>query len=480
MKKIIVLLSFGFLLSCTDNFADLNTDKKSPASVTGESLFNNGIERFYHIMHNANVNTNVFRLYAQYWSQCQYPEESQYNMGTRNIPDNWFARLYKDALQDLGTAKSLIASQQTNSQTAPIQKNKLAIITINEVQIWATLVDLFGDVPYSEALDPSNPNPKYDDAQTIYMDIIGKLDQAISDLDVNASSFASNEDLVNQGDTGMWKKAANSLKMRLALRIADVDAAKSKAMFSEALTSGVFSSVDENLSLEYIASAPYTYPAYEDLFLSGRNDYVGANTIIDIMNGLNDPRRSAYFDSNMGDGVYAGGIYGTNNNFANFSHAGTMFYTATTPGVSMSYSEVLFLMAEAAARGGYAVTESVEDLYNMAISASIVEYGGSQAMADDYLAQESVAYATAEGDWKQKIGTQKWISLYSNGLEGWTTWRQFDFTGFNVPDGLTYSDIPNRLIYPIFEARLNGTSLKAAQSAIGGDTPQTKVFWDVN
>lgn len=469
----------GTLLSCTDNFEDLNTDKKNPSSVTGESLFNSATEEFYEILNNSSVNTNVFRLYSQYWAQTTYPEESQYAMTTRSIPDNWYARIYRDVLIDLEEAKKIIAAVPTNSLTAPVQQNKLAIIEVMEVHAWATLVDIFGNVPYTQALDFSNPSAQYDDAKTIYMDIIDRLDAAIGQLDASYDEFASDEDLINQGDTGMWVKAANSLKLRLALRIADVDAAKSKSMAESAVAAGVFSTLDENQSIEYVSTQPYTNPVYSDLVLSGRNDYVPANTIVDWMSENNDPRMPFYFRQNLGDGTYVGGVYGTNNTFALCSQLGDALYTSTTPGVVISCAEVEFLKAEAAARG-YNVGGTVEEFYASGVTASILEWGGTADDAAAYLAQESVAYETAEGDWKQKVATQKWAALYNNGLEGWATWRLYDYPMLNVPEGLTYDDIPRRLTYPTNEQTRNNESLKAAISAMGGDTPQIHVFWDVN
>jgi hypothetical protein len=478
MKKIIAILILGSFLSCTDHFAELNTDKKSLATVPAESLFNKATERFYHIMNNQNVNTNVFRLYAQYLAQTSYPEESQYNMVTRNIPAGWYARLYRDGLSDIKEAKRLLVLESTNVATAPIQKNKLAIMSITEVQMYSTLVDLFGNIPYSQALDFENPSPVYDDAATIYADLASKLDQAISDLDVNAASFASQNDLVNQGNTMMWKKSANSLKLRMAMRIADVDAAKSKSMAESAVASGVFSEMSDQLSMEYTTSSPYTHPAYEDFVLSGRADFVASNTLIDMMNTHNDPRRSKYFASNI-DGEYVGGTYGSANTYGANTQVGAFFNTADSPGMIMTCSEVEFLRAEAAARG-YNVGGTAEELYNKAISTSIMEVGGTQDEADAYLAQESVAYTTASGDWKQKIGSQKWVSMfYNGGIEGWTAWRLMDFTGFNAPEDLTVSDIPTRLLYPVSEATLNGQSLSAAISAIGGNSKTGKIFWDV-
>jgi hypothetical protein len=111
-----------------------------------------------------------------------------------------------------------------------------------------------------------------------------------------------------------------------------------------------------------------------------------------------------------------------------------------------------------------------------------MEYWGvADADIDAYLANPDVAYATAAGDWKQKIGVQHWLSLYNRGFEGWTVWRRLDFTGFNAPPLLTYDDIPERFIFPIEEATLNKANLTEAIQMIGGsDSAQTPVFWDVN
>lgn len=477
MKNKFYFILFLFVISAcsTSDFEELNTDTKNPASVPGETLFANATERFYQILNSSSVNDNVFRLYAQYWAQTTYPDESQYNMVSRRNPDNWFSRIYRDVLKDLDEAKKVITSSVAVGAAGEVAKaNKLAIIEINTVHAYATLVDLFGNVPYTEALNFSNPSPKYDDAKTIYLDIINRLDAAIAKLDGTGEGFAS-QDLIYQGDVNLWKKAANSLKLRLAMRIADVDPAKAASMATSAVQSGVISSNGENLSLDYIVTPPYTNPVYEDLVLSGRTDYVGSNTLVDKMNDLSDGRRASYFDNNLGDGVYVGGVYGSANTYNQCIHMGAKLNSADNPGTVLSYAEVEFLLAEAVARG-IAVGGSEASHYEAGIRASFEEWGASGA--DTYLANPKVAYGTAEGNWKQKIGIQKWFALFNNGLEGWTAWRLFDFTGFNTPDGLEYKDIPVRFIYPIEEATLNGDNVKAAAAAIGGDIASTKLFFD--
>ena len=106
-------------------------------------------------------------------------------------------------------------------------------------------------------------------------------------------------------------------------------------------------------------------------------------------------------------------------------------------------------------------------------------WGGTAAEATAYLAQPNVAYATATGTWKQKIGTQSYIAFYTRGLEGYTQWRRLDFPILNLaPTISSYSEIPKRFTYPVNEQTLNEVSYKAAASAIGGDDLLTKLFWD--
>jgi len=138
-----------------------------------------------------------------------------------------------------------------------------------------------------------------------------------------------------------------------------------------------------------------------------------------------------------------------------------------------------FFLAEAVERG-YAVGGTAEEHYNNGVTGSILYYGGTAADAATYLAQADVAYATAPGTWKEKIGTQKWLGMYNRGVEGWSEWRRLDFPILNVPEGMTYGDIPVRYPYPFDENEMNEANYDAASAAIGGDQATTKLWWDVN
>ncbi|MDH4091801.1 MAG: SusD/RagB family nutrient-binding outer membrane lipoprotein [Cyclobacteriaceae bacterium] len=484
MRKIILFIFFtGWFLSCSDRLEELNKPTKDAVAVPAETLFSNGLNNLFFMMNNSDANRNVFRMYAQYWAQTQYPEESQYNMVTRRNPDNVWRDGYRDALQDLAQAKIRVSETWELLGLSEAERdNQYASIDISMVYGYAILADLFGAIPYSEALDINILQPKYDAAEDVYADLITVLDNAIDLIDGGEAGFSSRQDFLYGGDASKWKKFGNSLKLKLAITIADVDAGKAATMISEAVTSGVFTSNADNAEIIYLDAFPNTNPIHEDLVQSGREDYVVANTIVDKLLALSDPRLPVYADP-LDDGVtYEGGIYGDNNTFSQSSHIGAAFYNPELPGLLLDYAEVEFYLAEAVERG-VTIGGTAAEHYNNAITASMEYWGVDAADIATYLANPAVAYATAEGGgtYKQKIGVQQWIAFFNRGIEGWSTWRRLDFVGFNVPPLLTYNDIPNRFIFPIEEATLNGTNLQAAKQLIGGsDDVQTKVFWDVN
>ena len=192
------------------------------------------------------------------------------------------------------------------------------------------------------------------------------------------------------------------------------------------------------------------------------------------MNSLDDPRRSVYFSDNLGPDIFVGGIYGDVNLFENFTQIGPIILEPTFPASLLDYAEVSFYLAEAFERG-FSVSGTAEMYYNQAIAASF-EYWGVPSVAD-YLSNQKVAYSTANGDWRQKIGQQFWLAMYNRGFEGWTAWRTYDVPTLNLP-ALTENPVPTRYTYPVNEQNLNETNWINASTAIGGDARTTKLFWD--
>lgn len=473
MKKIVLIL-FGLtiFLSCDSDkdYEDLNKDPKNPTQVSEDFLFNSATKSLVDQMTSTNVNRNVFRLLGQYWTETTYTDETNYDLTNRNIPENHWSEMYRDVLLDLKTAKLNIS----NSESLPDREKsaKTAQIEVLEVYTWQQLVDSFGNIPYTEALSDETL-PVYDDASTIYSDLISRLNSVLTNL--TGTGFS---DGLYDGDMAAWSKFGNSLKLKLGIRLSDVNPSLSGTIVTEAINAGVFTSNADNATFTYEAATPNTNPLWVDLVQSGRTDFVPANTIIDIMNTLNDPRRAVYFDNNLGPGIYKGGTYGATSSFANNTHVSDAVQEPTAPASLLDYAEVSFYLAEAAAQSLNGTPADVEGFYNTGISASF-EYWGLSNDASAYLANPNVAYTTATGDWREKIGTQFWLAMYNRGFEGWTVWRKYDAPTFNLP-AVSGKPVPTRYTYPVNEQNLNETNWQASSAAIGGDLQTTKLFWDKN
>jgi hypothetical protein len=480
-KYLLFIIIATFLVSCTDKFDEMNVDKKLPAEVPGDAVFTSGQKNLVDQMSTPNVNLNIFRLVSQYWTETTYTDEANYDLVNRTIPDFTFRGYYRDALKDLNEAAKLITVEETLTQDeAEAKKNKLHIIELMTCYAYQNLVDIFGNVPYSEALDLEQVTPAYDDQWTIYQDLISRVNAAISGLNADWGSFGS-QDLLYQGDVAAWIKFGQSLKLKLGITIADHDNGVAKAAV-EAAVAGVFSSNADNALLNYGQAPPNSNPVHDELVLTGRKDFVGANTMVDIMNELEDPRRAAYYtqvDTSSESGVvkmaYLGGVYGTSSPYALHSKVNPDITEPDFPGIVLTYDEVLFYIAEAAERG-YTVPMTAEQAYNAAITASFEFWG--VADVDSYLAKPEVAYATAPGTWRQKIAKQAYLAFYTRGLEAWTEWRRLDYPVFAMPPNPFTDTIPKRYIYPINEQTLNPDNYAAAASAMGGDKVDNRVFWD--
>ncbi|UOB16379.1 SusD/RagB family nutrient-binding outer membrane lipoprotein [Abyssalbus ytuae] len=518
MKKLIILAIVIIFASCSDNLEDLNQNIKDPSTVLGESLFTSAQKSLVDQMVDLNVNNNNTKLWVQYLQETTYTDESNYDQTTRTIPGRHWSILYKDVLKDLDEAAKVISATTYNlPEDEALKPNKLTIIEILNIYTYSILVETFGDIPYEEALDIDNLSPQYDDGLTIYEDLIERLTIAIDNLDTGLGSFGTADRIYN-GNVTKWKKFAASLKLRMGILLSDVDNTFAQEAVEEAVAAGVFTSNNDNAEYAYLSADPNTNPIHANLVLSGRQDFVAATTILDIMqpreyeyledtneNGeidsddartvvpgsvtSTDPRLAYYFDSNVdadpsvSEIVYFGGEIGQTASYNSHSHVSERVESATNPGVIFDYAEVEFLLAEASARS-FNVGGTPKEHYDAGIMASCEYWEVPEGEAADYLTQPHVDYDTAIASssaatpWKEVIGTQKYIALYNRGFEAWTSIRLLDYPLLATPADAV-SGFPTRYTYPIVEQTLNSSNWEAASDAIGGDLAETKLFFDI-
>lgn len=474
MKKIITILSLSIsLVACTSDLEELNVNKKDFSITTDAAQFTTAQQKLFTHITETNVNVNIFRLIAQQWTETTYTDESRYILKTRGIDEEHWEVLYREVLKNLQEAKSLVTGIDA------VVANKLAILEIYEIYTYYVLVTSFGDIPYTEALNIDILNPVLDKQDAVLYDLLSRIDtNVLANIDITEVGFDV-ADVVYGGDMSKWKKFANSLKLQMGMLIADVDATRAQTVVAEAVADGVITLSEDDMKLAFETAAPYTNPVYAALVLSGRDDFIPTSTVIDMMNANNDPRRDDYFT--LKDGAYVGGAHGELNPYSNFSHVSLKIANDPELAASLMTSyEINFLLAEAVERGY--ITGTAATYYETAVTHSILYWGGTQAEATTYLSDATVAYATATGDYKQVIGTQKWIALYNRGFEAWTEWRRLDYPVLAAPaNAETNNGLPPfRITYPTVELSLNETNIKAAGISIGGDQLETTLFWDIN
>lgn len=553
MKKIFNKLIIGALAaisltSCQRDLLSLNDDPKHPTVLPSETHLAMGQQQFFYYTHTGSVNFNNYRFFTQQWAETTYTDETNYDLVTRNQPRNHWNRMYVYALNNYETAKKNLPSEAANS--AAERTNRMATLEISQIAVWENLVNTYGNVPYFDALkaDTGNFAPKYDDAKAIYTDLLARINAVVATINTGTAGYGSG-DLVYHGDMTKWKHAANSIKLRLALNLADTDAAASKAAAESAVASGVISSDDESYALHF-AGGTFNNPIYDDLQASGRNDFVPTQLLVNMMNAKNDPRRHEYFTENLAQGTvvstttvgavqnvkmaaevakaqvgqraykfnagssssqmddtytlvgevsavngdtvslintaggfsagdviafgyYEGGVFGSLNPFNGKTHINSSYIESTAAAAYLGYVEVLFMKAEAAARG-YSVGGTAATFYNQAVTASMSLSGVSAADIAIYLA----AHPYDATNWKKSIGEEAWVALYESPFAAWTFARRLDYPVFVNPTNSKLEGVPVRMPYSDQEYVLNKPNVTAAATAIGGDKATTKLFWD--
>ncbi|WP_431610710.1 SusD/RagB family nutrient-binding outer membrane lipoprotein [Chryseobacterium sp. 'Rf worker isolate 10'] len=475
-KKIKHILLSGALASslfatnsCQSDITTLNEDPKHPSVVPSSNLLATGLYQAFYYMYTGSVNFNNYRFFTQQWTETTYTQETNYNLITRAQPRGHFNRMYVYSLNSLSQAMKNLPTEL--NADADIANNKWATLEISSIFVWENIVDTYGNVPYTQALQAETiKSPKYDDAKSIYLDLIKRLDVAISKINTSKTSYDT-ADLIYKGNMSKWQKLANSIKLRLAMNLADVDPATSKSVAESAIASGVIDSDAASFSLVFDGGT-FSNPLFDDLVASGRNDFVPSSVIVTPMNTNSDPRRSSYFTP-LTNGTFKGGVYGSQNSFASNSHINPNFTAANAPAKLFSYTETQFLKAEAAARG-YNVGDTAVNLFASALQSSMTENGVSSA--------DALAYVTAHPldatNWKQSIGYESWVAMWNNPFSAWNFVRRLDYPVLQTPPNSQIGGVPYRMLYSDQEYVVNFDNVSAAATAIGGDKATTKLFWD--
>lgn len=478
LQRMLVLSLFVLMAACEDGFDEINDNPNVPANAPASYVLPGAVvDLSYRIDYQLNI--NYIGLWVQQHASGAYPEEDQYSPRLNDINVFW-NNMYDNGMKDL---------QHIKEVGAP---NEKAVATILSAYGFMMLTDIWGDIPYSKALQAEAGDdfltPAYDAQSEIYAGILNDLEAAVNMMDRADPIRFGDEDLIYRGDLDLWEKFANSLRLRAFMHLSEVDPAKSQAGVVEMLGKPLISSHEESAALRYLAATGNRNPIHSRF--SGRpNDFRASKSMIDRLIGSGDevnpadPRTEIYAQRNI-DGIFVGvpngvdglGDVGLDNSTS--CRLGERFLAPDAPAYFMTYTEVAFLRAEAAIRGW--ISDDPQAAYEAAIRASMSQHGiTDDAAITAFLADPNVAYDPGRG--MELVSTQKWIAMFGEAIESWTNFRR---TGFpDLPIALNDQNngvFPKRFPYPSVEQTTNGTNVNTATERQGGAELGDPLWWDID
>lgn len=501
------LAAFAVAACNTDNITKVNTNPNNPTDAPAGAVFTQAVSAAVGRFMGSGYNLRATALVIQHFAEVQYPDEDQYKRIDANSTQGYFTAPYVSDLEDLRQVANKGLNQKWPGIYAP------ALI----MQTWdfGYITDTFGDVPYSQALRGDSTGgsltPAYDAQKDIYTGFFTTLGKAVTDLAADATTgkpTLGNADAIYGGNELAWQKFANSLRLRYAMRLANVDPGTADAQIKAALAAsgGVFASNADNAILKWPGDGIFDNPWAGGL--KGRDDFRMSQTLMNLMTPYSDPRVPMYamqtvdFTKGVSGAVpYAGMPNGLAQSdagkyFNNASRPGAMFYPGATaygtfggngaklPTFIMTFAEVQFILAEAAERGIGGVAGTAKAHYDSAVTASIQQWSAasgvvvSDAQIATFLGRTGIAYVGGTDGLKQ-IATQKYIALLTDGGNAWAEWRRTCIPNtIAAGPAAVVNFVPRRFYYPPAELSANGTNLQAAIARQGADDFGTRVYWD--
>ncbi|MDR1919766.1 MAG: SusD/RagB family nutrient-binding outer membrane lipoprotein [Tannerellaceae bacterium] len=482
------------LASCTTGFEEYNAPKTSSitvdpgfvlAKVQRNSKFYQGLE----------YRNCTFGSWIQHWNSTTNNPTSRYLFAH----ESWGS--YYNWILNISQIRNHLLKGQENS---PEGRSKLAIARIVEVDLWQTITDMWGDIPFSEsALGSLNliVQPKYDTQEEIYNTLIATIDEAIASLTVSDASYGSN-DLYYKGNVEQWIKYGNSVKLQLGMRLKYVKPDLAQKVVSEALNAPLIADNSDNAmvatNMDYTESY---HPTVRQFLLASQDNRYLAEAFVNQLVDTHDPRLTylvhptANSIKSEGDPVYRGKVVaGTDEELVGIINDDYSTPSETYFGLSYNqlnplpyyvytYSEVCFYKAEAAIEGWGGLTEGqAEGFYQEGIKAALaLEPFKITDIPQDFInAVFSLSGLTPEQK-LEKIMTQKWIVLFCRSTDAFAEWRRTGYPRLTPGNnkGSTDGQIPRRAGYPNDEMLLNTENYEEAVKRMSdGDSYISRVWWD--
>lgn len=499
--------------SCNEqDLLDLNVNDNAVESIDMQYLFSLGTLR----IGGEYENTRANMLYAATMIQ-HTASTASYFSGDKYFYNAGYSGAYMERhFTDVIRLFSQVISE-TNDD--PNEANVNAAATILRVFDLHRMTDMYGDIPYTQAgyglESEENWFPTYQAQEEVY-------DLMIADLKAARDKFSDSarplgiQDFVYNGDLSKWRKFANSLLMRMALRMSNVAPAKAQEVFTEAFNSGGFTSNEDAAMITYAAGPQgvnrnglndgywNTYKYSRDCKLSETFiDWMKANDdprLMILSGGVGNPEDASTWNTNPEDQIGLPNGYNATNLVAavppgtldgftivqqNFSMLNLKYLDWEDPYYLQSYAEVELMKAEAALKGW--ISGDAGTFFANGVAAAInswamfdASFATSAADIQSYIDGRGFSAASQE-DKLKLIGEEFWAATYLNDLESWANWRRTGYpelTPTQDPNAFEGNFIPRRLRFWESEIGANPENYAAVKARMGGDEFATRVWWD--
>ena len=470
----LTLLIAATFSACTSGFEELNINPNSPVQVQPNLLLRQVIYDLGDEM--AYEGFVAGNLLSQHFTAIDFNLFDRHNLSQPQLGGNPWPTIYRN----LRDNEILLALSRNNEAFAVYEAPSLIL----KSYMAALATDIYGDVPYSEALRGTDGivTPSYDTQESIYLSESGILDnlhQAIDLLDNNNYTTPLQGDIIYDGNLDKWKKLAASLFIKSSIRSS---AANEVSEQVNTLFQGghYITTQDENAVLDFLDSQPNNF-RMANLRDGDFNLFVMSETAQGILQDLNDPRIKTYYRPSGNDGSYTGLLNGpdassTSISVSDYSLTGTIF--RENPGELfgnfITSWEIKFLLAEAALKGY--IDGDAQLLYEEGVRQAFAYW--NTEMPIDYLTSGNATYNDDQAI--EQIITQKWIANSINGYEAWIEYRRTGFPALKtISASLNNNLIPVRMPYPADEEALNQINFNIANNG-DGNSVDRKVWWDIN
>lgn len=511
--NLIYLMILLGLFSCTADFENINSNPNKPVKVEPDFLLTTS-QRETQNLYGGDMNGVVFFNYTHYFSGFQ-GEFQRYTYSVAPTNTYW-SNTYVRSLQPVN---QIIELYKDN----PDYNNRVVIAKIWKAYIYSNTVSIWGGIPMAAALE-GTPAVEYQKEQDIYNTLLDQLKEYSNAINLNGDKYSAISDKIYGGDLLKWKKFANTLRFRLAMRISNADAVKAKSVVQEIASdaTGIISSDAENAVMTWgITSDSWGYlynrvvynytankasiPVLCESLVYHTLPYGDARLPIYGQPAKQGPSIGKYFGQNISYG--GGGAYTTHINphsllkQDDYSYIGAIFLKPDAEYIFLSYAEACFLKAEAALKGMWKDTKA-DTYYYEGIDASYSHYGLSSAQATTYKNTPGIKWGTASdttgrsaafqdwmgicssyisaGNYIRQIVMQHWLAIPNQGVDAWALIRRTRILEFEPQFGTydgAYKYIPDRIPYPGSEYSTNSVEVTKAVTWLGGPDDLFTKLW---